>query len=155
LGYTLVENYNPLGTEHTSIEDLWHTAHHESWTFVHRSRFKQRYLESDGEVANRWRFFTQMARLLSEPNRLSLALNEEVFFHLNAVSSSLQQRFAENRAFAGLSMKLTPCSNDCNGLSKSIEGREARCRGSNEPHSLAAADTVCLRDERLRQLSSC
>ncbi len=107
VGYTLVENYSPHNTEHDIIEDFMYTRPQFGLPALQRLRAEQRFTEADGEVGHRWRYLYQVSIPLSTSGKVSVVLNDEVFFHLNDVQPSVQRGFTENRALAGLGFSLS------------------------------------------------
>ena len=77
-------------------------------TFTNRTRLEQRFVEGAGETA--WRLRHQFKALvrLGEESPWAIAASDEVFFHLNSASESIQSGFDQNRAFLGLSWKASP-----------------------------------------------
>ncbi len=109
LGYAAIAIMQPS----SSVEQrLWEQLQVETkgdWgTLTNRTRLEQRFIEGADETA--WRLRHQVKALvpLRADSPWALALSDEVYFHLNSASASIESGFDQNRAFLGLSRKWAP-----------------------------------------------
>jgi hypothetical protein len=73
-----------------------------------RSRFEERWIERNNEVAWRFRQFWRLTRPLGpQPGGLTAVVWDELFIHLNDTARTTAG-FDQNRVFAGLGVGLTP-----------------------------------------------
>ena len=77
-----------------------------TFKLVSRSRMEQRVRESTGNVGYRARQLLKISHPLPLINGLSAYIGNEVFFHLNQNKFG-KKGFSQNRAFTGLSYKVT------------------------------------------------
>ncbi|MEM6998711.1 MAG: DUF2490 domain-containing protein [Pseudomonadota bacterium] len=110
-GYGIIPTYDPNKVEHRSFQEL--LAKQPIWersSLVHRLRFEQRFLEGvdDEDTAFRFRYFARFTHPLTNIHKnLSLAINEEVFIHLNDTEGGPQAGFNQNRLFVGLNFRVS------------------------------------------------
>ncbi len=78
------------------------------WSFLHRSRFEQRWSESGSDVGLRWRQMARAQYVLTDCPQWSLIGWDEAFFHLNDTDWGTQAGFDQNRAFIGVGFKRSP-----------------------------------------------
>lgn len=78
------------------------------WSFLHRSRFEQRWLETGDDVGLRWRQLARAQRVLSDCPQWSFVLWDEIFFNLNHTDWGARAGLDQNRAFIGLGYKKCP-----------------------------------------------
>ena len=78
------------------------------WSFVHRSRLEQRWVETGRDVGLRFRQFARAQYNLSETPQWSLIAWDEGFFHLNNTDWGARTGFDQNRAFVGVGFRPTP-----------------------------------------------
>ncbi len=109
-GYAYIPTYDPKNVEHRSFQELFikQPLNHGN-ALAHRIRFEQRWIDSADEIAYRLRYFARYTHPLSHwHKRLSLAINEEVFIHLNDTKNGPQSSFNQNRLFVGLNYRINP-----------------------------------------------
>lgn len=108
-GYGIIPTYDPDKVEHRSFQELLaKQSITNSLSLVHRLRFEQRFLEDVDDTAFRFRYFARLTYPLSGIHeKLSLAINEEIFIHLNDVGNGPQSGFNQNRLFVGLNYKIS------------------------------------------------
>lgn len=107
-GYAWVRTSPVLGNdfdEHRFWQQWTATPSIDSWRFLHRSRFEQRWVETGDDVVLRWRQLARAQRILSDCPQWSLVLWDEVFFHLNDTDWGAEGGLDQNRAFVGLGFK--------------------------------------------------
>ena len=75
---------------------------------VSRTRLEQRLLASASGTSHRVRTLLRGAFPLEAGGTFSLTLWDEVFFHLNTVEGGPQAGFDQNRAFVGVSWRVSP-----------------------------------------------
>ncbi len=75
------------------------------WSFLHRSRFEQRWVEIGDDVGLRWREFFRAQWVFRKSPQLSLVAWDEVFFNLNDTDWGAKAGFDQNRAFLGFGFK--------------------------------------------------
>lgn len=78
------------------------------WSFIHRSRLEERWLEAGDDVGLRWRQFARAQYNLTDTPQWSLIAWDEVFFHLNDTDWGTRAGFDQNRAFLGVGFKRSP-----------------------------------------------
>ncbi len=108
-GYAIIPTYDPDKVEHRSFQELLAkqslTGTHE---LMHRIRLEQRFIEGVDDVSLRFRYFARFTYPLNGiHDNLSLAINEEVFIHLNDTDGGPQSGFNQNRLFIGLNYKVS------------------------------------------------
>jgi hypothetical protein len=119
LGYALDEHHalwagyawirtSPVGPaddfdEHRAWQQ-WTYTHSpaDHWTFQHRSRFEQRWVETGDHVGLRWRQMFRAQYTLPDSPRCSLVGWDEVFFLLNDTDWGARAGFDQNRIFLGV-----------------------------------------------------
>ena len=108
-GYAVTPTYDPDKVEHRFFQELLgKQSLTDSLSLVHRLRFEQRVLEDVDDTALRFRYFARLTYPLTGIHeKLSLAINEEVFIHLNNVDRGPQSGFNQNRLFVGLNYKVS------------------------------------------------
>jgi len=108
-GYAIIPTYDPNKVEHRSFQELLAKQElNAAAVLVHRLRFEQRILEGVDDTSLRFRYFARFTYPLNQLNEnLSLAINEEVFIHLNDTDSGLQSGFNQNRLFVGLNYRVS------------------------------------------------
>ena len=75
---------------------------------MHRIRFEQRFLEGVDDTSLRFRYFARLTYPLNGiHDNLSLAINEEVFIHLNDPDGGPHSGFNQNRLFIGLNYRVS------------------------------------------------
>lgn len=77
-------------------------------SFLHRSRFEQRWIETGDDVGLRWRQMVRGQRVLSHCPQWSAVAWDEAFFHLNDTDWGAESGFDQNRAFLGFGYKKCP-----------------------------------------------
>lgn len=108
-GYAIIPTHDPDKVEHRSFQEL---LAKQSLTrdaiLVHRLRFEQRFLEGVDDTSLRFRYFARFTYPLKGiHDNLSLAINEEVFIHLNDTDGGPQSGFNQNRLFMGLNYRVS------------------------------------------------
>ena len=108
-GYAIIPTYDPDKVEHRSFQELLaNQSLSDSAVLVHRLRFEQRFIEGVDDTSLRFRYFARFTHPLNEiHNNLSLAINEEVFIHLNDTDGGPQSGFNQNRLFIGLNYRIS------------------------------------------------
>lgn len=108
-GYAIIPTYDPDKVEHRSFQELLAMQELNAATvLVHRMRFEQRFLEGVDDTSLRFRYFARFTYPLNQVHEnLSLAINEEVFIHLNDTEGGPQSGFNQNRLFVGLNYRVS------------------------------------------------
>ena len=130
-GYAVIPTYDPTRVEHRLFQEaLLSQGLGDLNSLTHRVRFEQRILEKIDDVALRVRYFGRYTHTLpSLSDRLSLAINEEVFINANDADGGPQAGFNQNRLFLGMNYKLADnLSMDVGYQNQYVEGRN----GSND-----------------------
>jgi len=78
------------------------------WSFLHRSRFEQRWVETGDDIGLRWRQLARAQRTLTDCPQWSFVLWDEAFFNLNDTDWGARTGLDQNRAFIGLGYKTCP-----------------------------------------------
>ena len=104
-GYAGITNYDPVRTEHRLFQELLSRFSYDSFRYAHRFRFEQRLLDGIEEVGLRARSFSRFIAPLYE--KLSIAVNEELFVNLNDAGQGPQAGFDQNRLFLGVNYKVS------------------------------------------------
>lgn len=76
--------------------------------FSHRSRFEQRWVETEGDVGLRWRQLHRVQRVMASRPQWSLIAWDEVFFNLNDTDWGSRAGLDQNRAFLGVGFQRHP-----------------------------------------------
>ncbi len=104
VGYAAVPAFQPVTTwEHRAWQQGQWDLKLNGVALTNRTRFEQRFLHGADEVGLRIRHQIRAMVPLVVDSPWSLALVDEIFFNLNAPSSSLAAGFDQNRAFIGVS----------------------------------------------------
>ena len=107
-GYAIIPTYDPDRVEHRSFQEL--LAKHSlsgAAELVHRLRFEQRFIEGVDDTSLRFRYFARFTYPLDQiHDNLSLAINEEVFIHVNDTDGP-RSGFNQNRLFVGLNYRVS------------------------------------------------
>ena len=108
-GYAIIPTYDPDRVEHRSFQELLaKQSLIGASVLVHRLRFEQRFIEGVNDTSLRFRYFARFTYPLNGiHDNLSLAINEEVFIHLNDTDGGPQSGFNQNRLFIGLNYKVS------------------------------------------------
>lgn len=107
-GYAMIPTYDPDRVEHRSFQELLAKQSFNKATLIHRVRFEQRFLEGVDDTALRVRYFGRFTYPLHQiHDKLSLAINEEVFIHVNDNDGGPQSGFNQNRLFIGLNYRVS------------------------------------------------
>jgi len=108
-GYAIIPTYDPNKVEHRFFQELLaKQSLGKTSALTHRLRFEQRLIDGVDDTALRFRYFARFTLPLTKINKnLSLAINEEVFIHLNDTDGSPQSGFNQNRLFVGLNYKVS------------------------------------------------
>ena len=108
-GYAIIPTYDPTKVEHRSFQELLAKQKlNDAAMLVHRMRFEQRFLEGIDDTSLRFRYFARFTYPLKQIHEnLSLAINEEVFIHLNDTDNGPQSGFNQNRLFIGLNYRVS------------------------------------------------
>lgn len=109
-GYAYIPTYDPKRVEHRAFQELLIKQPLTSaGSYLHRLRFEQRFIDGVDDTSYRFRYFGRFTYPLHDLHeKLSLAINEEVFMHLNDVDRGPQAGFDQNRLFIGLNYRLNP-----------------------------------------------
>lgn len=109
-GYAYIPTYDPKRVEHRAFQELLiNQALNNTGNYLHRLRVEQRFIDGIDDTSYRFRYFGRFTYPLHDLHeKLSLAINEEVFVHLNDVDSGPQAGFDQNRLFIGLNYRLNP-----------------------------------------------
>ncbi len=109
-GYGYIPTYDPKKVEHRSFQELLIKQPLKSaGNFVHRFRFEQRFVDNVDDTAYRLRYFARFTYPLTNfHEKVSLAINEEVFINLNDADDGPQSGFNQNRLFLGLNYRVNP-----------------------------------------------
>lgn len=110
-GYAWIGNSPVVGDsfdEHRFWQQWTATPSIGDWTFLHRSRFEQRWLETSDDIGLRWRQMHRAQKTLTNCPQWSLIAWDEAFFHLNDTDWGAEAGFDQNRAFLGLGFKRCP-----------------------------------------------
>lgn len=110
-GYAWIRTSPVLGEdfdEHRFWQQWTATPSIGDYRFLHRSRFEQRWFETDDNVALRWRQLFRVQRVLSSCPEWSLIGWDEVFFNLNDTDRGIDAGFDQNRAFVGVGYRRCP-----------------------------------------------
>ncbi len=81
----------------------------EKWKLALRSRFEQRFVETGDDLGLRYRQFFRATHKLPSYEKLSLVWWDELFYHLNDTDWGARSGFNQNRVFAGVGFKASPC----------------------------------------------
>lgn len=111
-GYAYVRT-EPVGLgegfdEHRMWQQWTYTPSVDRWSFLHRSRFEQRWVETGSDVGLRWRQMFRTQYNLTDTPKWSLIAWDEAFFHLNDTDWGTRAGFDQNRAFFGVGFKPSP-----------------------------------------------
>jgi Protein of unknown function (DUF2490) len=110
-GYAIIPTYDPDKVEHRSFQELLaKQSIGKSSSLAHRLRFEQRFLEGvdDDDIAYRFRYFARFTHPLTGIHeKLSLAINEEVFININDTDGGPKSGFNQNRLFVGLNYRVS------------------------------------------------
>ncbi len=107
-GYGLIPTYDRKRVEHRSFQELLASQSFNNAKLVHRVRFEQRFLEGVDDTSLRVRYFGRFTYPLTNiHDRLSLAVNEEVFIHVNDSDGGPQSGFNQNRLFLGINYRVS------------------------------------------------
>jgi hypothetical protein len=109
-GYAYIPTCDPKNVEHRSFQELFiNQSFNNGNTFANRIRLEQRWIDSADEIAYRFRYFARYTHPLSQwHEKLSLAINEEVFINLNDAKNGPKSSFNQNRLFVGLNYRINP-----------------------------------------------
>jgi len=109
-GYAYVPTYDPKNVEHRLFQELFvNQSFNNGNAFTNRIRLEQRWIDSADEIAYRFRYFARYTHSLSRwHEKLSLAINEEIFINLNDAKNGPQSSFNQNRLFVGLNYRINP-----------------------------------------------
>lgn len=123
LGYAIRENqtlwygYAYIRTDSVTLDEgfdehrMWqqwmYTPSVDNWSFVYRSRFEQRWVETGSDVGLRFRQFARAQYKLTD-TPWSVIAWDEAFFHLNDTDWGARAGFDQNRAFIGVGFKSSP-----------------------------------------------
>lgn len=94
--------------EHRMWQQWMYTPSVDDWSFVHRSRLEQRWVETGRDVGHRFRQFARAQYRLTDTPQWSLIAWDEAFFHLTDTDWGARAGFDQNRAFLGVGFKPTP-----------------------------------------------
>jgi hypothetical protein len=107
-GYAFVPYFYPARRNEQRLwQQLITSATVRRWTLTPRVRLEERFLPSTEGVAIRLRGQMRAMRPLSRNGAWQLSLSDEVFFHLNSVSESVQAGFSANRTQVGLNRRVS------------------------------------------------
>jgi len=108
-GYAIIPTYDPDRVEHRSFQELLaKQSLNGASVLVHRMRFEQRFIEGVDDTSLRFRYFARFTYPLKDiHDNLSIAINEEVFIHLNDTDGGPQSGFNQNRLFIGLNYRVS------------------------------------------------
>jgi uncharacterized protein DUF2490 len=108
-GYAIIPTYDPDRVEHRSFQELLvKQSLISDSVLVHRLRFEQRFIEGVDDTSLRFRYFARFTYPLNGiHDNLSLAINEEVFIHLNDTDVGPLSGFNQNRLFIGLNYRVS------------------------------------------------
>lgn len=111
-GYAYIRT-SPAGSgkdfdEHRTWQQWMYAPTAGDWSFVHRSRLEQRWVETGSDVGLRWRQMLRVQYKLPDAPRWSLIAWNEAFFHLNDTDWGARAGFDQNRAFLGVGFKPAP-----------------------------------------------
>ncbi|MGE0484653.1 MAG: DUF2490 domain-containing protein [Gammaproteobacteria bacterium] len=136
-GYAHVNN-DPQGTdedvtEHRYWQQLtWNRATPlAGLDLATRTRLEERTVESFGDTGWRFRQLVKLSRPLGDGSRLYLAAWDEVFVNFNDADWGAQDGFDQNRAFAGLGIKLAPWARSEIGYMNQYVRRTGRADAMN------------------------
>ncbi len=107
-GYAWINNSPVSGDsfdEHRFWQQWTATPSMGAWSFQHRSRLEQRWLETGDDIGMRWRQMHRVQKTLSGCPQWSLIAWDEAFFHLNDTDWGAEAGFDQNRAFLGFGFK--------------------------------------------------
>ncbi|MDE0925910.1 MAG: DUF2490 domain-containing protein [Methylophilaceae bacterium] len=109
-GYAYIPTYDPKNVEHRLFQELFiNQSFNNGNAFTNRIRLEQRWIDSADEIAYRFRYFARYTHPLSRwHEKLSLAINEEIFINLNDAKNGPQSSFNQNRLFVGLNYRINP-----------------------------------------------
>jgi hypothetical protein len=94
--------------EHRMWQQWTYTPSVDNWSFLHRSRLEQRWVETGSDVGLRWRQMARVQYKLTDTPQWSLIAWDEAFFHLNNTDWGARAGFDQNRAFFGVGYKHSP-----------------------------------------------
>lgn len=141
-GYALIPTH-PRGrgndsTEHRAWQQLtWRAAQpFAGWTLSTRSRLEQRFVDTGDDTGWRARHLFKLTHELGDDGRCYLALWDEIFVHLNDTDWGAASGFDQNRAFAGLGLRLAPSVITEIGYLHQYVDRQRRAAASNHVLSL-------------------
>lgn len=103
-GYAAITNYDPVQTEHRFFQESLSRFSFEDFNYSQRFRFEQRLLDGIEEIGLRVRSFSRF--LVPVYANLSIAMNEELFWHVNDAGTGPQAGFDQNRLFLGVNYKI-------------------------------------------------
>ncbi len=105
-GYAAVGNLGDGTWEHRTWQQLQHEKEFGGVILINRSRFEQRFLNGEDDVAFRLRHMIRALYPFTEDKTWAVVFSDEVFFNLNSVGTSLPAGFDQNRAFLGVNHRL-------------------------------------------------
>ena len=109
LGYAWINTLPTSGAavfdEHRIWQQLMWSQKFEQFSFLSRSRFEQRFVETGDDTGLRFRQFLKVDRPLYQDSPLGLVVWNEAFFTLNETDWGQQGSLGQNRLFAGLGRK--------------------------------------------------
>ncbi len=107
-GYAMIPTFDPDRVEHRLFQELLAKQSFTKATLLHRFRFEQRLLESVDDTSLRVRYFGRFTYPLTNiSDKLSFAMNEEVFIHVNDTDTGPQSGFNQNRLFIGMNYRVS------------------------------------------------
>ena len=110
-GYGWIPDYNTSvgrNDEHRVFQQLNATHKFDNYTFINRTRFELRYLESPSDTSIRLRHFFKVNYQPGGWKQTYLTTYDELFFNLNSVDSpGLKSGVDQNRLFLGLGYKFS------------------------------------------------
>jgi len=107
-GYEFTDSHSrPVRDEKRLWQQAQFTSRAGGWTFAHRGRIEERFLELARSTVVRTRYQLRVARALGETGHWSWIAAEEVFYILRGSELGPAQGFDRNRAGAGISRQLS------------------------------------------------
>ena len=91
--------------EHRLWQQLMWSKQFEGFSFLSRSRFEQRFVETGNDTGLRFRQFFKADRPFYTDSPMSLVVWNEAFFELNETDWGQQGSLGQNRLFVGLGRK--------------------------------------------------
>lgn len=91
--------------EHRMWQQWTYTPTAGRWSFLHRSRLEERWVETGTDVGLRWRQMARAQYTFTDSSRWSAIAWDEVFFHLNDTDWGARAGFDQNRAFLGVGFR--------------------------------------------------